>query len=95
MRFSVEQSPSPMTRKKAPPTRHPAQNSDPGFPQTPPPPTRAKCDFPTCRAPRNTNGLRPARVRQFNNSSSALRLIYAILTGDFNIKSEIFVGNNL
>ena len=54
---------------------------------------RAKCDFPTCRAPRNTNGLRPARVRQFNNSSSALRFIYAILAGDFNIKSEISAGN--
>jgi hypothetical protein len=53
---------------------------------------RAKCDFPTFRAPRNTNGLRPARVRQFNNSSNVLRFIYPILAGDFHIKSEISAG---
>jgi hypothetical protein len=85
-----------MRWKKSPAKRHPAQNSAPGFPQTPPLPTPVPdAIFPTCRAPRNTNGLRPARVRQFNNSSSALRFICAILAGYFHIKSEIFVGNNL
>ena len=55
----------------------------------------ARCDFPTCRAPRKTKGLRPTRFRHFNSSSSALRFIYAILAGYFIIKNEIFVGNNL